>query len=67
MPGAVLAVRVKTGDEVTEGEVLVVVESMKMELTIVAPRDATVRDVRVAEGDQVAQGQPLVELEGAAA
>ena len=67
MPGAVLAVRVKTGDEVTEGEVLVVVESMKMELTIVAPWDATVRDVRVAEGDQVAQGQSLVELEGAAA
>ena len=63
MPGAVLAVRVKAGDAVTEGDVLVVVESMKMELTIVAPWDATVRDVRVAEGDQVAQGQSLVELE----
>ncbi|HEY1519984.1 MAG TPA: biotin carboxylase N-terminal domain-containing protein [Solirubrobacteraceae bacterium] len=67
MPGAVLAVRVKAGDAVTEGDVLVVVESMKMELTIVAPWDAIVRDVRVAEGDQVAQGQSLVELEGAAA
>jgi acetyl-CoA/propionyl-CoA carboxylase biotin carboxyl carrier protein len=67
MPGAVLAVRVKAGDAVTEGDVLVVVESMKMELTIVAPRDATVRDVRVTEGDQVAQGQSLVELEGAPA
>jgi acetyl-CoA/propionyl-CoA carboxylase biotin carboxyl carrier protein len=67
MPGAVLAVRVKAGDAVTEGDVLVVVESMKMELTIVAPCDATVLDVRVAEGDQVAQGQSLVELEGAAA
>ena len=67
MPGAVLAVRVKAGDTVTEGDVLVVVESMKMELTIVAPWDATVRDVRVAEGDQVAQGQSLVELEEAAA
>ena len=40
---------------------------MKMELTLTAPDDATVREVRVAEGDQVTQGQSLVELEAAAA
>jgi acetyl-CoA/propionyl-CoA carboxylase biotin carboxyl carrier protein len=63
MPGSVLSVKVTAGDEVGEGDVLVVVESMKMELTLTAPHDATVREVRVAEGEQVKQGQSLVELE----
>ena len=63
MPGSVLAVKVAVGDEVAEGDVLVVVESMKMEMTLTAPHDATVSEVRVAEGDQVKQGQSLVELE----
>jgi biotin carboxyl carrier protein len=66
MPGSVLSVRVAAGDQVSEGDVLVVVESMKMELTIVAPHDAAVREVRVAAGDKVAQGQSLVELEAVA-
>jgi acetyl-CoA/propionyl-CoA carboxylase biotin carboxyl carrier protein len=67
MPGSVLSVRVTAGDEVEEGDVLVVVESMKMELSITAPQDAKVVEVRVVEGDQVAQGQSLVELEALAA
>jgi acetyl-CoA/propionyl-CoA carboxylase biotin carboxyl carrier protein len=66
MPGAVLAVSVAAGDQVAEGDVLVVVESMKMELTLTAPNDATVREVLVAIGDQVKQGQSLVELEAVA-
>jgi biotin carboxyl carrier protein len=63
MPGCVLSVCVAAGDQVGEGDVLVVVESMKMELTLTAPHDATVREIRVAEGEQVKQGQSLVELE----
>jgi acetyl-CoA/propionyl-CoA carboxylase biotin carboxyl carrier protein len=65
MPGSVLSVKVAAGDEVAEGDVLVVVESMKMELTLTAPRDATILEVRVAEGEQVKQGQSLVELAAA--
>src|SRR5947199_221686 len=67
MPGSVFSVRVTAGDEVQEGDVLVVMESMKMELTLTAPHDATVTAVDVAEGDQVKQGQVLVELEALAA
>jgi biotin carboxyl carrier protein len=63
MPGKVLIVNVVTGDAVHEGDVLVVVESMKMELSLVAPIDATVAEVWVTAGDGVAQGQSLVALE----
>jgi acetyl-CoA/propionyl-CoA carboxylase biotin carboxyl carrier protein len=63
MPGSVLSVRVTAGDLVQEGDVLVVVESMKMELTLTAPHDATVHEVRVSAGDQVTQGQSLVALD----
>lgn len=66
MPGTVLAVHVACGDEVGEGDALLVMESMKMELTITAPSAATVAEVLVATGDGVRQGQSLVELEATA-
>ena len=58
MPGTVLMVNVADGDEVAEGDVLLVLESMKMELSIAAPRDGTV-EVHVAAGEKVALKQTL--------
>jgi acetyl-CoA/propionyl-CoA carboxylase biotin carboxyl carrier protein len=63
MPGSVLVVKVSEGDEVSAGDTLIVLESMKMELSIDAPADGTVAELSVSEGDQVKQDQPLVRVE----
>ncbi len=60
MPGTVLLVHVADGDEVSEGDVLVVLESMKMELSIAAPRAGVVAGLNLKPGDRVSLGQPLV-------
>ncbi len=60
MPGTVLLVEAKNGDEVGEGDVLLVLESMKMELSITAPHAGTVEGLQLAVGDRVARRQPLV-------
>ncbi len=62
MPGTVLQVRVEEGQEVQAGDVLVVIEAMKMEHSITATKDATVTRVYFAEGDRVGPGDALVEL-----
>ena len=63
LPGVVVAVKAREGARVSRGDVLVVVEAMKMELPVRAPVDGVVSGVRVAVGDLVDRGQPLVELE----
>jgi acetyl-CoA/propionyl-CoA carboxylase biotin carboxyl carrier protein len=59
MQGTVLAVEVEDGDEVREGQVVCVVEAMKMENEITAHRPGTVTGLSVAEGEQVATGQVI--------
>jgi 3-methylcrotonyl-CoA carboxylase alpha subunit len=67
MPGVVLDVRTQPGAAVSEGDVLVVLESMKMELAVQSPGDGVVGAVLVSAGDRVAQGDPLIALEEAGA
>jgi biotin carboxyl carrier protein len=62
MPGNVLAVRVSEGDEVVAGQVLVVLEAMKMENNVPAPAAGRVVRVLVASGQQVQRAETLVEL-----
>ncbi|MGE5595740.1 MAG: biotin/lipoyl-containing protein [Hyphomicrobiales bacterium] len=61
--GRVLSVRVKAGDAVKAGDVLLILEAMKMENEIKAPADGTVKDVPVAEGSRVMEGDTLVVVE----
>jgi len=62
MPGVVLAVRVRPGDEVQSHDVLLVLEAMKMENAVSAPADAVVERVLVRPGQAVQRGDVLVEL-----
>ena len=62
MPGAVLTTEVAAGDKVSKGDLLMILEAMKMEHRIVAPRDGVVELVHVGVGDQVDNAQLLVTL-----
>lgn len=60
MPGNIIRVDIKEGDKVKAGQVLVILEAMKMENEIVAPKDGTVAQIVTSKGAVVETGSPLV-------
>ena len=63
MPATVVTVNVEPGQRVAKGDVLIMLEAMKMELPVKAPRDATVKTVACRQGELVQPGIALLELE----
>lgn len=63
MPGLILEVNVKEGDEVKEGDYLLVLEAMKMENALTAPRDAVIKSISVEKEQTVEKNQLLIEME----
>ncbi|MGH7262603.1 MAG: biotin/lipoyl-binding carrier protein [Candidatus Rokuibacteriota bacterium] len=61
--GVVFQVVAKPGDRVGAGDPIIVLESMKMEIPVEAPRAGTVTEVRVQEGDRVQEGETVALLE----
>ena len=62
MPGKILAVKANAGQAVKKGDVIMVLEAMKMENDIVAPQDGTVASINAAAGDAVEAGATLATL-----
>ena len=62
MPGLIVEMKVKDGDEVKAGDTLLILEAMKMENMIKAPGDATVKTVKVRKGEGVEKNQVLIEF-----
>ncbi len=62
MPGKILGVKASVGQAVKRGEVLLVLEAMKMENDIVAPEDGTVASINVSVGDSVEAGETIATL-----
>jgi len=61
--GAVWKIEVAVGDRVAEDDPLVILEAMKMEIPLLAPRSGVVTAILVAEGDRVAEGEVAVVLD----
>lgn len=63
MPGKVMKILVGEGEEVKEGQGVIVVEAMKMENELKAPKAGTVSSIKVKEGDAVESGKPMIVIE----
>jgi acetyl-CoA carboxylase biotin carboxyl carrier protein len=61
--GTVWKIEVEVGDEVAEGDTVVILESMKMEMPVEAEDEGTVKSISVSEGQAVSEGDTLVVLE----
>lgn len=62
MPGKVLAVKVSAGEKVTKGQIIMILEAMKMENEIVAPRDGAITVISVDKGQNVNPGDTLLQM-----
>lgn len=62
MPGLILNINVKEGQEVTKGETLLILEAMKMENTISAPQDGTIKMIAIIKGDTVEKNELMIEM-----
>ncbi len=61
--GTIWKIEVNPGDKVSEGDTLIIIESMKMEIPVLATDDGTVGEILVKEEEAVSEGQALVKLE----
>lgn len=61
--GTVWKIETKVGDKVSEGDVLMIIESMKMEIPVLATEDGAIAEFLVEEGEPVSEGQAVVALE----
>jgi len=62
MPGTILDIKVKPGDKVQKGTLVIILEAMKMENEILSPHDAVVASVNVTKGQQVNSGDVMLTL-----
>lgn len=63
LPGVILDIKVKVGDEVKKGQTLIILEAMKMENNINANKDGKIAEIKVNKGDSVLEGTDLVIIE----
>ena len=63
MPGSIIQVHAKAGNEVAEGDVIIILEAMKMENEVCAPRSGKIKAIFVSEGQAVSTDAPLYEME----
>ncbi|MCD6542927.1 MAG: biotin/lipoyl-binding protein, partial [Flavobacteriaceae bacterium] len=63
MPGIIIGIEIKKGDQIKEGDTLLILEAMKMENAILCPKDSTVKSILVKTGDTVEKNKLLIELE----
>lgn len=63
LPGTILDLHVKAGDQVKKGQKVITMEAMKMENSVQADKDGTVKDIKVSEGESVLQEDVLIEME----
>ena len=63
LPGVILDIKVKEGDEVKKGQTIIILEAMKMENSINADRDGKIASIKVSKGESVLEGTDLVIIE----